>query len=289
VTRREQIKILWASRPVRKLRRDRLALFCLAVIGVYLVIALAAAAGLLGATGFEDRVGDKFMGPSTNSWKTWLGTDRQGRSILLRTLFSAKIAIKVGFVSAALGVFIGTVIGGIAGYFGRRVDDLVVWLYSTVQSIPSLLLLMLIASIWEGLTGIYIAFGATFWIGPCRVVRGEVMKLRETEYVQSAHAMGYGRWRVLLRHILPNTMHLALVNFALLFVGAIKSEVILSYLGLGVVGEPSWGIMINQAKTELVNGFFWQIGTATASMFGLVLCFNVFSDALQDALDPKAL
>ena len=92
-----------------------------------------------------------------------------------------------------------------------------------------------------------------------------------------------------MRHVLPNTMHLVLVYFALLFVGAIKSEVILSYLGLGVQAEPSWGIMIDQARAELINGFYWQIGAATAAMFGLVLSFNVFADALQDALDPKSL
>jgi peptide/nickel transport system permease protein len=107
--------------------------------------------------------------------------------------------------------------------------------------------------------------------------------------VQAARMMGYDSWHILFRHVMPNTMHVVLVNFALLFVGAIKSEVILSYLGLGVQGEPSWGIMINQARAELINGFYWQIGAATFAMFGLVLCFNLFADALQDALDPKAL
>ena len=95
--------------------------------------------------------------------------------------------------------------------------------------------------------------------------------------------------RILFLHVVPNTFHLVLVNFALLFVGAVKSEVILSYLGLGVQGEPSWGVMINQARAELINGFFWQIGAATCAMFALVLAFNVFADALQDALDPKNL
>jgi ABC-type dipeptide/oligopeptide/nickel transport system permease subunit len=283
------MKELWNSRPVRKLRRDRAAVLCMAIIAGYLLCAVLVQLGLLGDL-WEARVGPKYLEPSTDSWTLWLGTDRQGRSIVARALYSAKIAFSVGLVSALIGVIVGGLLGGIAGYFGRRVDDFIVWLYSTVQSIPYLLLLIAISYIaGSGLFGIYVAFAATFWVGPCRVVRGEVLKLREAEYVQAARAMGYGSWRILLRHVMPNTMHLILVNFALLFVGAIKSEVILSYLGLGVQGEPSWGIMINQARSELINGFYWQIGAATVAMLGLVLSFNIFADAIQDALDPKSL
>jgi len=139
----------------------------------------------------------------------------------------------------------------------------------------------------ETLIPVYLAFSLTFWIGPCRVIRGETMKIRELEYIQAATVMGFGRIRILLRHVLPNVAHLMLINFSLLFIGAIKSEVILSYLGLGVRNGPSWGIMISQSGQEVINGFFWQIGTATAFMFVLVLAFNLVSDALQDSLDPK--
>jgi peptide/nickel transport system permease protein len=278
------------SRPIRKLRRDRWAMICFVVIVLYAV--MAGGVGLeLWASDYDVRVGPKYLLPfEDGGWKGWLGTDRQGRSILVRAMYSTKIAFQVGFITALVSTVFGGLLGGIAGYFGKGVDDFVVWLYSTIQSIPNLLLLIAISYVaGKGLFGIYISFCATFWVGTCRVVRGEVLKLREAEYVQAARAMGYGPWRILLRHVMPNTLHLLLVNFALLFVGAIKSEVILSYLGLGVQGEPSWGVMINQAKEELINGFYWQIGAATVFMFGLVLCFNIFADALQDALDPKAL
>lgn len=277
------------SRPVRKLRRDRWALLCLAIILTYAAVALGVSLELF-ANEYEARIGDKYMLPSGESWMHWLGTDRQGRSIVVRALYSTKIAFGVGLVSALIGVVVGGLLGGMAGYFGKRVDAFVVWLYTTIQAIPHLLLLIALTYVaGKGLFGIYVAFGATFWVGPCRVVRGEVIKLRDGEYVQAAKAMGYGQFRILLRHVMPNTLHLVLVYFALLFVSAIKSEVILSYLGLGVQGEPSWGIMIDQARAELINGFYWQIGAATVSMFGLVLCFNVFADALQDALDPKSV
>lgn len=222
-----------------------------------------------------------------------LGTDRQGRSILLRGLYSVKVAIQIGVVSSFIAVAIGTLLGGLAGYFGGWVDHAVVWLYSTFSSIPWIVLLMVLAATFVGskfdgtLVPVYAAFCISFWIAPCRVIRGEVMKLKELEYVQAAAAAGFGRLRILLRHVLPNTAHLMFINFSLLFIGAIKAEVILSFLNLGVKGEPSWGVMINHAKAEVLNGFFWQIGTATFLMVGLVLAFNVLSDALQDAFDPK--
>lgn len=279
----------WNSRPVRKILRDRWAMVCLAVILCYIFVATLVALGLV-ATGYEDRIGLKYLTPSTDSWQHLLGTDRQGRSIIVRMLYSAKIAIGVGLIVATVSSVVGALLGCIAGYFGKRVDDFIVWLYSTVQSIPYLLLLIMLTYVaGQGLLGLYIAFCGTFWVGPCRMVRGEVIKLREAEYIHSAKAMGYGDWRIIFRHLLPNTMHIVLVYFALLFVAAIKAEVIISFLGLGVQGEPSWGIMIKQSQSELINGFYWQIGAATFAMFGLVLCFNIFADALQDALDPKSL
>jgi len=280
---------LWNSRPLRKLRRDRWALICLGIILTYILVAIAVKFGILGSS-YEERIGEKYLEPSGHHWLQWLGTDRQGRSIFARMLYSAKIAIGVGLVSALVGSVVGTILGSIAGYFGKRVDDFIVWLYSTVQSVPYLLLLIMLTYIaGKGITGLYIAFCGTSWVGPCRMVRGEVIKLREAEYIQSAKAMGFGDWRIIFRHIIPNTMHIVLVYFALLFVAAIKSEVIISFLGLGVQGEPSWGIMIKQSQAELINGFYWQIGAATFAMFVLVLSFNIFADALQDALDPKSL
>ena len=224
---------------------------------------------------------------------TVLGTDRQGRSILLRATYSIKVAVQIGLVSALISVLLGASLGGAAAFFGGWVDHAIVWLYSTFSAIPYIVLLMVLAAMFLGsqfegtLVPVYVAFCLTFWIGPCRVIRGEVLKLRELEYVQAATAVGFGRGRILLKHILPNTTHLMFINFSLLFIGAIKAEVILSFLNLGVKNEPSWGVMIQQARQEVISGFFWQIGAATVFMLVLVLAFNVLSDALQDAFDPK--
>jgi peptide/nickel transport system permease protein len=223
----------------------------------------------------------------------FLGTDMQGRSISLRAVYSIEVAFKLGLVVAFLSVTVGSLMGAAAAYFGGWVDYVVTWLFTTFSSIPSLVLLVLLAymftdSVFEGtLVPIYIAFSATYWIGPCRVLRGETLKLKELEYVQAATAVGFGRPYIMVKHILPNASHLMLINFSLLFIAAIKGEVILTFLGLGIKNGTSWGIMIDHSRPEVINGFFWQIGTATFLMFVLVLAFNILSDALQDAFDPK--
>jgi peptide/nickel transport system permease protein len=221
------------------------------------------------------------------------GTDRQGRSILLRAVYAIKIALQIGIVVGVSAVLFGTLLGAAAAFYGGWVDIVVQWLYSTLSSVPYLVLLSVLVFMFQGsaaeqsLVPLYAAFGLTFWIGPCRVIRGEVLKIKQLDYVQAATALGQRRYKILLKHVIPNVSHLMLVQFSLLFISAIKSEVLLTFLGLGVKNEPSWGIMISQAKQEVVNGFFWQIGAATVAMFGLVLAFNIFTDALQDALDPK--
>lgn len=222
-----------------------------------------------------------------------LGTDRQGRSIFIRAVYSAKVAIQVGLVVSFIAVLFGSILGAAAGYFGGIADHLIIWLYSTFSSIPYLVLLVVLAFMFTGsrvegtLIPLYVAFCLTYWIGPCRVTRGEALKLKQLDYVQAAQALGAGRSRILLKHIIPNTAHLMFINLSLLFIGAIKGEVVLTFLGLGLKEGASWGIMINQSESEVVSGFFWQIGAATFFMFVLVLAFNVLTDALQDAFDPK--
>ena len=132
--------------------------------------------------------------------------------------------------------------------------------------------------------------GLTRWTGVCRQVRGEFIRQRDLDYVTAARALGVPTRRIIFRHVFPNVMHLVLISFSLLFIGAIKYEVVLTFLGVGVgAGEASWGAMINEAKLELVSEptKWWQLTAATLMLFGLVLCVNLFVDALRDALDPR--
>jgi peptide/nickel transport system permease protein len=274
------------SRVLRKLLRDKLAFAALAVIVVYAIVGLLALFHLA-ATHYQDSVGPAYTAPGA---KYLLGTDVLGRSVLERVAHGTRIALVVGFVSTGIAIPIGILFGLLAGFFRKRVDDFIVWFYTTVDSIPYILLVLALALILgKGLVSVCIAIGITSWVGACRVVRGEVIKQKELDYVQAARAMGAGNARILGLHILPNVMHLVLIQASLIFVEAIKSEVILSYLGVGVQGEPSWGVMIDDARIELIGrGAWWQFASATGAMFLLLLAFNVFNDALRDALDPKS-
>ena len=234
-------------------------------------------------------------------FRTFLGSDNSGRSIAVRVFYGIKLAFQIGIVVGIVSVLIGTLLGGAAGYFGGWVDHLVMWLVSIISSVPYLVWLLVLAFIFVGnplldnpvehpelqLVKLFIAMCFAFWVGTARVVRGEVMKIKELEYVQAATAIGFGRLYILIKHVIPNTLHLMFINFSLVFIGAIKSEVILSFLGLGVSGQPSWGVIISLGREDVQNFFFWNVLSATVLMFGLVLAFNILSDALQDAFDPK--
>lgn len=289
------------SRVIRKFQRDRVAFVSLCVIALYAFV--FAWTLFLDLDPFTvDRMppqqrawlqtynqdhGKKQASPS---WQHPLGTDRLGRDILTRLFVSIHVAFKIGLGTAFFACLLGMILGGFAGYLGGWVDIVITWLHSIFASIPYILLILLLAAIFRhssGLWGIYIAFGATFWIGPCRLVRSEILKLKELEYVQAAQAVGNSKLAILFRHILPNTFHLVFVSFSLIFISAIKSEVVLSFLGLGVKRMPSWGLMLEAASLEIIAGFWWQMLGASFALFILVYAFNVFTDALQDAFDPK--
>lgn len=273
------------SRPLRKLLRDRYALAALAVILAYAVAAVLAMTGVV-ASHFNDPIGPSYTPPGRDFL---LGTDVLGRSVMERLMHGTRIALVVGLVSTGIAIPIGIFFGLLAGYFRKTVDEVIVWFYTTVDSVPYILLVLALALVLgKGMVSLCIAIGITSWVSTCRVVRGEVIRQKELEYVQAARGLGAGHARVLFRHILPNVMHLVLIQASLLFVGAVKSEVILSYLGVGVQNQPSWGVMIDDARIELVGrGAWWQFAAATGAMFVLLLAFNIFNDALRDALDPK--
>lgn len=276
---------LWAD-AWRRLRRNKLAMVSLTIVIAYLVLAALCASGL--AFSQYDVIHNElaYQPPSAQHWA---GTDIFGRDVLSRAAHGTVTSLIVGFFGAALSVAIGTFLGALAGYFGGYIDELIVWLYTTIDTIPYILLIVAFSFvIGPGLSTLCLAIGLTSWIAHCRIIRSEFLKHREREYVQGAMALGAGNFRRIFLHILPNTFHLVLINFSLGFVGAVKSEVILSYLGLGVKpGTPSWGMMISDAKLELGREVWWGLAAATFFMFFLVLAFTLFNDALRDALDPK--
>lgn len=263
---------------------DKLACISLVIVAVYFLVAILTFLGVLAAD-WNVEVGSAYAAPSMDNL---FGTDFLGRSVFLKTIKGTETAVAIGLATAAIALIIGTTLGAVAGYFGGIVDEVIVWFYTTFSAIPFIMLLVSIAFIMgKGTSTVFISLGITSWVGLCRVVRGEVMKHKDREYTHAATAIGAGHTRKIFKHILPNISHVLIINFSLTFESAIKAEVILSYLGLGVQGRPSWGTMIDDSKLELARGVWWQLGAATFAMFVIVLAFNILGDALRDALDPK--
>jgi peptide/nickel transport system permease protein len=219
-----------------------------------------------------------------------LGTDILGRDVLHLTLKGARVALLIGGFTSVIVIPLALVFGVSAGYFGRRVDDVVFFVMSTLASMPGLLLLIaLIIVLGRGTLQVCLALGVTSWVGFCRVVRGETLKVRELEYVQAARGLGQTDLQIILRHVIPSLTHLVVITFVLLFSGLVLSEAILSWLGIGIDG--SWGQMIDQARDELSRdpAVWWNLGAASVALFGLILAVNVLGDALRDVLDPHTL
>ena len=216
-----------------------------------------------------------------------LGTDNLGRDVFRRLVQGTRIAYHVGVMTSLIALPLGVLLGCLGGYFGRKTDAVVVWLCATVSSVPSLLLILAVAMVvGKGLAGLYWGIGLTTWVGVCRNIRAEVIKHRDRPYVQAARVLGYSDARILFRHILPNVMHIVLISFSIRFPAAVGTEVFVSFLGIGVQGEPSWGVMLNNARLRLWQGVWWEMAFVTLAIFGLVLAFNVLADELRDRFDP---
>jgi len=296
----EKPRTLWRDARAR-ITRSKLAMICLGIMACYVVVALIGFSGLLNHA-IEATVGPGSAPPSTASVSLWAGTDFLGRSVLWRLLYGARVALTVAFLASIVSIVIGTVLGLISGYFGGCIDAAIVWLFSTVSSIPWILLILALAFVLKGqefalpgigkftLTGvptIVLALGLTSWVGLCRYIRGEVLKLRERDYIAAARAIGLRDRSILFRHILPNVFHLIIIDFSLGLGAFVQSEVVLSFLGLGVTDQPSWGRMIDDAKLELLKGVWWQMAAATIAIFVFTLAVNILGDAFRDALDPR--
>jgi peptide/nickel transport system permease protein len=218
-----------------------------------------------------------------------LGGDRLGRDVLDKAVKGTQISVFVGVLAAVLATLIGTVLGALAGFFGGKVGDFLEWLYNVFEAIPGILLIFAFAAVFgRGIGTVVLILGLAGWTGLYRQVRAEFMKHGSREYVRAAEAIGASAWSRMFKHILPNISHVILVRMSLLVVGFIKSEVILSYLGLGVgVEDVSWGTMLAEAQSELILGHWWQLAAATLFMAVFVTAFSLMADAVRDALDPK--
>ena len=238
-----------------------------------------------------------------------LGTDKVGQDVFYQSLKSIRTGLVIGTLTTLVMLPFAILMGLMAGYFRGWIDDVIQYLYTTLSSIPGVLLIaaaILMLQVYMAnhaddfvsleqradmrLLFLCIILGITSWTGLCRMLRGETMKLREVDYVQAAQAFGVGHFTIILRHLLPNVMHIVMISIVLDFSGLVLAEAVLSYINIGV--DPSmhsWGNMINSARLEMAREpvVWWSLAAAFVFMFVLVLAANLFSDAVRDAFDPR--
>ncbi|MBQ9210601.1 MAG: ABC transporter permease [Clostridia bacterium] len=222
------------------------------------------------------------------SEKHWLGTDLLGRDTFTRLLWGTRTSLMIGFVAETINLVLGILYGGISGYVGGKVDVIMMRIIDVIVSIPQMIILILLQTVMSNGVGTLIfSLCVTGWAGLARMVRGQVMALRENEYVFAAQVLGASRWEILRRHLLPNTVGPILVNYTMSIPGAIGAEAFLSYIGLGIpVPAASWGNMLQEGANQF-PGSLWLF-FSPAIIFALtILAFNLFGDGLRDALDPK--
>lgn len=228
--------------------------------------------------------------PSSIQRRTfWLGTDNYGRDILSRLIVGVRVSLAVGLITVLISLSIGVFLGAVAGYFRGRVDEVIMWLINVIWSIPTLLLVFAITlMLGKGFWQVFIAIGLTLWVNVARIIRGQVLGVREKEFVEAARALGYSHSRILFRHILPNVMGPVLVVAASNFASAIVIEAGLSFLGVGVQPpQPSWGLMIKENYNFIItHNPMLALAPGIAIML-LVLAFNLLGNGLRDALNVR--
>ncbi len=268
-----------------RLKSDRYGMGGLIIVAVFAAIAVCVWSGLLGQSWSE---------VSGERWESaglahWFGTNLLGQDILQRTLFGTATAFEVGLIVTIMSTILGTTMGALAGWYSHGwPDEIILWLTGVLDSIPFYLFAAAIAFALQGKPwAMHLAMIITFWTTTARIIRGEVMRLKQREYVEAARAIGLPGLTTVFRHVLPNTYHILLVQATIVFVAAINTEVILSFLGLGIQDGVSWGLMLAESSLEVLSGHFGNFIAAGTSLFVLLMGFNLLADALQDALDTR--
>ena len=273
-----------ASMAWQRFRRNRAAL-----VGVILLVVVAGAAAIGPfVSAFDYAHGDlreQFRPPGAVHW---LGTDEFGRDQLARVLYGLRISLLVGLVAATINIVIGSLYGGVSGYFGGKTDDVMMRFVEVFYGIPLLLVVMLLMTVLgRGLHNVFVAIGLVYWLGMARIVRGQVLVLKEQEYIGAARTLGSSSGRIILRHLLPNTLGVVIVAGTLRIPEAIFIEAFLSFVGLGIA-EPraSLGSLVASSLGNL-EAQPWLLLGPSAAISLLMLAFNFVGDGLRDAFDPR--
>ncbi len=263
-------------------RTNRAAL--LGLIVILLIVLMAVFAPLI--TRYDPNALDLANMNQPPSAEHWFGTDDLGQDVFTRVIYGGRISLMIGFVPSLISLILGTALGLMAGYMGRRVDAVIMRLADIVLAFPSLLLAMVVMyTLGSSILNMFIALSIINWAGTARVVRAQTLALKEKEFVEAARSMGVSRWKIAFRHILPNCLPNLIVLFTLDIPGAIMWESSMSFLGVGDPNAASWGLMVSQGK-----GYAymcpWLILAPGIAILVTVMAFNFLGDGLRDAIDP---
>jgi oligopeptide transport system permease protein len=272
----------------RRLRKNRAAVAG-GIIALFLVVACFLGPLLIKVTwGYGYAEQHLAYGPRAPSAQHWFGTDYFGRDLLTRVLFGGQISLVVGLLSATVAALIGTVYGATSGYAGGRVDGTMMRVVDIIYALPYMFLVIILATMFErSLIMLFMALGFVGWLTTARIVRGQVLSLKEREFVQAARSVGTSTRGILFRHLIPNALGPIIVYFTLTVPSMILQEAFLSFLGLGVQApRPSLGALINDGARHMTV-FWWELAFPGSVMALLLFCLNFLGDGLRDALDPQ--
>ncbi|MFW5438724.1 ABC transporter permease [Paenibacillus apiarius] len=282
---------LWRD-MVRKLLKNKLSVLGLALLLLIILLAVIGPS-LLPHSPSAQSLTRTNLPPSAEHW---FGTDDLGRDVWTRTWAGARISLTIGFAAAAIDLVAGILVGGVSGYMagrgrlGDRVDGILMRIVEILYSIPYLLVIILLLVIMKpGIVTMIIALSITGWVGMARVVRGQILQLKQQEYVLAAQKLGTSHARIIFKHLLPNAAGIIIVNLTFTIPAAIFSESFLSFLGLGVQAPAaSWGTMANDSLGVILSGQWWRLFFPGLMISLTMFAFNAFGDGLQDVLDPRS-
>ncbi len=268
----------------RRLKQNRLAMIGLWVIVIITLIAVFGP--VLSPYSYSDQ--SLFDQNMYVSKEHWLGTDDLGRDLLTRIMYGARISLTVGFLASLINLTVGVVYGGVSGYYGGHIDNIMMRIVEILSGIPLLLYVILLMVVLKpGLQNILIALGLVYWLGMARIVRGQILSLKEQDYVLAARTIGADNSRIIYKHLIPNAMGPIIVTATLNIPQAIFTEAFLSFIGLGVNAPmASWGVLANDALPSF-RSYPWQLFFPAIAISITMLAFNFLGDGLRDALDPK--
>lgn len=268
----------------RRFKANRTALFGLALLVLFFLLAFVGP--YFSSHSYADQVLKMNNKPPSSEY--WLGTDANGRDLLVRIMIGGRISLAVAFFAALLQLGVGVIYGAAAGLMGGRIDNLMMRIVDIIDTIPLTIYVILLAVVLTpGLTSIFLAIGMVYWTSMARLVRAQVLSLKEQEFMLAARALGASRWRLVVRHLVPNAMAPIIVELTFSIPRAIFTEAFLSFIGLGVSAPmASWGVLASDGFKGL-RSYPWQLAFPAAAIILTTLAFNFVGDGLRDALDPK--